>query len=131
MESNLNVVRHYLRAIESGATGPSLGAYFDRSMVQEEFPNRIAPNGNRRDFFALLKAAERGREILASQSFEIISAVSSGESVALEVLWTGELAVPYGSVPAGKELRARCAMFFEFQNGKIIAQRNYDCFDPF
>ena len=27
-------------------------------------------------------------------------------------------------------LRAHSAMFFEFDNRKIISQRNYDCFEP-
>jgi ketosteroid isomerase-like protein len=31
---------------------------------------------------------------------------------------------------AGGEMRAYFAVFFEFRDGKIVAQRNYDCFDP-
>ena len=32
--------------------------------------------------------------------------------------------------PAGSVMRARFAQFFEFRDGKIVAQRNYDCFYP-
>jgi ketosteroid isomerase-like protein len=51
--------------------------------------------------------------------------------VALEVRWSGTLAVPVGSFPAGGEMRARFAVFLDFRDGKIVAQRNYDCFEPF
>jgi hypothetical protein len=46
------------------------------------------------------------------------------------VLWTGKLAIPFGSLPAGSEMRAHSAMFIQFKVGKIVSQRNYDCFDP-
>ncbi len=50
--------------------------------------------------------------------------------VALEVLWTGTLAVALGTLPVGGQMRAHFAMFLEFRDGKIVAQRNYDCFEP-
>lgn len=50
--------------------------------------------------------------------------------VALEVLWIGKLAVPLGNLQAGSEMRAHSAMFLEFRDGKIVDQRNYDCFEP-
>ena len=50
--------------------------------------------------------------------------------VALEVLWTGTLAVPFGSLAVGDNMRAHFAVFIQLRDGKIVAQRNYDCFDP-
>ena len=44
--------------------------------------------------------------------------------------WTGTLAVPVGALPVGGQMRARFAQFYELRDGKIVAQRNYDCFDP-
>ncbi|MEU5049278.1 hypothetical protein [Streptomyces sp. NPDC021096] len=52
-----------------------------------------------------------------------------GDQVALEVTWTGTLAVPLGDLPAGHVLRAHIAVFLEFREGKIRAQRNYDCYE--
>jgi len=49
----------------------------------------------------------------------------------LEVTWRGRLAVPVGSLKPGDEMRARFAVIFEFRDGRIFRQRNYDCFDPF
>jgi ketosteroid isomerase-like protein len=123
--------RAYLAAIEGGATGDALAAFFTDDAIQEEFPSRLVPAGARRDRAGLLEAAERGRKVLRAQRFEILHAVASGEEVALEVAWTGTLAVPVGTLPAGGEMRARFAVFLELRDGKIARQRNYDCFDPF
>jgi ketosteroid isomerase-like protein len=48
----------------------------------------------------------------------------------MEVLWTGTLAVPGGSPATGGTMRVHFALFMDFRDGKIAAQRNYDCFDP-
>jgi len=36
----------------------------------------------------------------------------------------------FGSLTIGSEMRADSAMFFVFKDGKIVSQRNYDCFHP-
>jgi ketosteroid isomerase-like protein len=100
-------------------------------VVQEEFPNRLMPNGAKRDLAAILEGALRGQQVLKSQRFEVLHAVESGDHLALEVQWTGVLAVAIGSIPAGGEMRARFGVFLDFREGKIARQRNYDCFDPF
>ncbi|WP_328841277.1 hypothetical protein [Streptomyces europaeiscabiei] len=57
------------------------------------------------------------------------NAVAADAQVALEVTWSGTLAVSLGDLTAGQVLRARIAAFLEFRDGKIIAQRNYDCYE--
>jgi ketosteroid isomerase-like protein len=56
--------------------------------------------------------------------------VEDGDTVALELQWTGTLAIPMGSLPVGGAMRARFAVFLEFRGDKIARQHNYDCFDP-
>jgi len=129
--ANLHAARRYLTAIQSGATGDALAAFFTEDVVQEEFPNRLVPAGARRDLAAILEGAVRGQTVLTAQRYDIHSATAAGDRVALEVSWTGTLAIPIGSVPAGGEMRARFAVFLDFRDGRIAAQRNYDCFDPF
>ena len=66
---------------------------------------------------------------MRQQRYELLHAVEDRDTVALEVQWTGILAVPIGALPAGGEMRARFAVFLEFRGDKITRQRNYDCFD--
>ena len=56
--------------------------------------------------------------------------VADGDRVSVEVLWTGTLALAFGSLAVGSQMRAHSAMFFQFRDGKIVSQRNYDCFEP-
>src|SRR5262245_32414657 len=124
------LARRYMDALARGATGDELAAFYAPEVVQEEFPNRLAPHGARRDLKAILAAAERGQQVMASQRYEILNAVAHGDRVALEFRWSGTLAVPAAGLPTGAEMRGRYAVFFEFRGGRIVAQRNYDCFDP-
>lgn len=128
--SNLEIVRRYLAAVEQQAQGDELAAFFSPDVVQEELPNRLTPHGMRRGLTELLAAAVSGRKALSAQTYEIVSAIESGNTVALEALWTGTLAVPLGTLPVGATMRARLAMFIELSDGKIVRQRNYDCFEP-
>lgn len=129
--SNLATARRYLAAIEARVDGATLAAFFDPEVVQEEFPNRLTPNGARRDLAALLAGQARGRQVLAAERYEVLGALAGGERVALEVAWSGTLAIPLGEqLPAGFVMRARFGVFLDFRDGKIVAQRNYDCFEP-
>jgi ketosteroid isomerase-like protein len=56
--------------------------------------------------------------------------VADGDRLSIEVLWTGTLALAFGSLSVGSQVRAHSAMFFHFKDGKIASQRNYDCFEP-
>lgn len=68
---------------------------------------------------------------MASQTFEILNMVASGDTVVVESNWTGTVAVSIGeTTPAGSVMRARFAQFFVFRDAKIVQQRNYDCFYP-
>ncbi len=129
--SHAAFVRRYLEAIESGATGDALAAFFTRDVEQVEFPNRLVPTGATRDLAAILEGAVRGQAVVRSQRFQLQQVIEDGDRVAAEATWTAVLAVPVGSIPAGGEMRARFAMVFEFRDGRIARQHNYDCFDAF
>jgi len=130
-ESHLEIARRYLKTIEAGGTDEALAAFFDPSIEQVEYPNRFSPQGARTNLAGMMEAAARGRKVLTSQTYDIRSELASGDRVVMEVLWTGVLAVPVGSIPAGGEMRAHFAMFLDFREGRIVSQRNYDCFEPF
>src|SRR4051812_1297819 len=127
---NLAIARRYLEALENGAEGHELAEFFDKDAVQEEFPNRLSPIGAHRNLDAILDAARKGKRTLRAQKYEILNAIVDGDRVALEVFWSGYLAVPVDSLPADSEMRAHFSMWLEFKDGKIFRQHNYDCFDP-
>jgi ketosteroid isomerase-like protein len=127
---NLDLARQYLAAIERGADAEEIGRFLHADIVADELPNRLAPNGVRRNRAAMLEGVERGRKLLVAQSYEIAGALASGDRVALEVRWSGTLAAAFGPLAAGTTLRARIGIFLEFRDGQIVAQRNYDCYDP-
>lgn len=73
--------------------------------MQQEFPNQLAPRATR-GLSDILECAERIQKLLRSQRYEVLHAVTSAEKVALEVQWTGTLAIPLAGlapdgVPAG------------------------------
>src|SRR5215831_16546224 len=109
MADALELARRYFAALEGGATGEELAAFYAPEVVQEEFPNRLSPQGARRDLAAILEAAERGRKVMAAQRYEILHAVADGDRVAVEFRWSGTLAIPVGSLPARAEMKGRFA----------------------
>ncbi|NBM19271.1 nuclear transport factor 2 family protein [Streptomyces sp. GC420] len=127
---NIDTAVRYHRAVAGFATGDELAAFFHPDATHHELPNALFPEGNVRDLAGLCAAAEAGRTGLSAQSFEVVNALAMGDQVAMEVLWTGTTAVPLGDLPAGHTLRAHIATFLEFRDGKITAQRNYDCYEP-
>lgn len=127
---NLAIARRYLEALESGAEGGTLAEFFTEDVVQEEFPNRLSPIGAHRDLKALLDSAKKGKKTLRAQKYDILNSIVDGDSVALEVFWSGYLAAPVDTLPADSEMRAHLTIWLEFRDGKISRQHNYDCFDP-
>ena len=128
--TNLRLVRAYLEALERGETGSALAAFFTPDARQIELPNRLNPAGGESNLERLLLRAEQGRNLLVSQRYTLRSALARDNNVAVEAEWVATLAVPVGSLPAGGEMRAHFAMFFECMDGRIHRQRNYDCFEP-
>jgi hypothetical protein len=126
--SRAQIVRAYLRAIEQRK---DVSAFYAADVVQEEFPNLLSPAGARREFTELKDATRRGKGVMRSESYEIMSLIEANDTVACEILWRGVLGVPLRSLKPGDEMRGRFAAVFEFEGDKIRRQRNYDCFEPF
>lgn len=128
--SNIEIARTYLSAIETGETEEFLARFVSPEIEHQEFPNRLNSRGAVSDRRAMKAAAERGRKVISSQRYEIRNIIGEDDRLALEVDWTGTLAIPFESIPVGGTMRAHFAMFLDFKDGKIVRQRNYDCFEP-
>lgn len=135
--ANLERARQFMAAIESdclraaGDLTNTADAFYADDVVQEEFPNRFVAAGAQRTRSELREAAVRGRKVMRAQRFEPRTALAIGDTVILEVLWVGTLAVPIATLAAGDEMRAHFAVFLEFRDGLIAVHRTYDCFEPF
>src|SRR3989442_1975581 len=117
---NVEPARRYLKAIEQGATGATLAQFFAPNVVMELFPNRLAPQGSRSGLAEMLEAAERGQKALSSQHYEIKQEVAGGDTVALEVLWAGTLAISVAGLSAGSPMRAQFSAFLQIPDRQIF-----------
>lgn len=129
--SNVEIARRFVAAVESGPTRENLASFLSDDVEQHELPNRLFPEGVRRDLASLLASSEKGAKVLRSQSYDIVNVFAAGSHVAIEMKWKGVLAVPLGSLTPGDALTGQFAFFLEIENGKIRRMRNYDCYDPF
>ena len=128
---NVDLVRRYLAAVADPAETPAtLGRFMHDEMIFEELPNAVVPRGARRDRAAIASAWEKGAQVITGQRYDVIGAVADGDRVAVEIIWTGTLKIPYGARPAGSLMRAHVGAFFELRDGLIVRQRNYDCYEP-
>lgn len=123
--------RAFIAAVEGGATGDDLARFYHVDVVQHEAPNRLNPVGAQRDLTGILEAAEAGARNVARQIFDIHTVTTAGDRVVLELSWTGYLARPIGMTKSNEPVRADICQVIEFEDGLIIRQRTYDCFEPF
>lgn len=127
----LAIATQYLKTITANASVEELLAYNSEAVEQIEYPNRLFPQGAKRNLSALKEGFLKGKKLLTSQTYDIQKSYVVGNTVILETIWTAKLAVPLGQIPSGGEMKAYFAQFIEFEDGKIIRQRTYDCFEPF
>jgi ketosteroid isomerase-like protein len=94
-----------------------------------ERPNLINPAGSERDATAMRAALERGRELLAWQSYEVLDHIASGDIVVTRMRWRGELAVDAGPWPAGTRMAAWCVAHYRLAAGRIVSIEQHDCYE--
>ena len=117
----------YIRAIEAQDT-EAVARYLHPDVELTEHPNRVSPAGGRADLAGIRAAGERGRRSMASQRFEIRGMIIEGDRAAVQIAWSGTLAVAAGPLPAGHVMRAHVCSIIELKDGKVWRQEQYDCF---
>lgn len=121
------LVTAYVRAIEAH----DLDAVADPlhpDVENLEHPNKLNPAGKRYDRAAMRAAGERGRALLASERYDIRAITVEGDRAALQIAWSGTLAIAAGPLPAGHVMRAEICSIIEVRDGKVWRQEQYDCF---
>lgn len=129
-QANLATARRYLELLEHFADPAAFEEIIHPDVLQEEYPNLLMPRGQQRDREALFAGMRQGGKLLTAQRFDLRHALAAGDWVAMEIVWTGTLAIDLGSLAAGSTLKAYIATILQFKDGRIILQRNYDCYEP-
>lgn len=131
MTYNEKRVIDFLRMVENRQSADALSEFYHADAEQIEFPNAITKVTAIRALEDLKAASDRGKHVISKEEYEVMNIISIAETVILECIWKGTLAVPIGKLVAGDQMKAYFAQFFEFKEDKIFRQRNYDCFEPF
>lgn len=131
MPNNEQIVKDFLNTLAQRTSSQELSHYYHPNVQQTEYPNALTKHLTTRNLQQLIEGAEKGRQVLTKETYDIQNLMSSGDTVVLECIWIGTLAIPLSSIPAGGQMKAYFAQVFEFKDGKIFRQRNYDCFEPF
>jgi hypothetical protein len=127
----LQIAKDFIRAVENRKSFDEISKFYHPDVVQIEYPNSFTKNIKIRTLQDLEKAADQGRQVLREEHYEMINSYVCNNTVILEVIWKATSAIEIGSAPAGIPIQAYFTQFFEFKDGKIFRQRNYDCFESF
>jgi hypothetical protein len=129
--ANLAAALRYIQLVEDFAKPEAFEGLLSPAIQHEEYPNLLMKNGSKRGYEVMSQGPQQGRKILTSNRYEVKNAFAAGDWVTVEMVWTGILAIPYGTMQPGYEMKAYIATILQFKDGLIIAQHQYDCYEPF
>lgn len=98
---------------------------------QTEYPNLINLGVVVSNYEFLMQRIPNGKKLLKEQQYDIQKVFESGDTLITEVIWTAVVGADAGAFKTGQQLKAYFCCIFEFKDGKIYRQRNYDCFERF
>ena len=131
MANQLEIVKKYIEIVENLTFDQHTSEeLIHRDYLQWELPNQLNKNGQKSDAQDSFKRIQTAKLILASQKYQVTSMIESQNTVVVETLWTGQMAIDAGPLKKGQLMKAYICMFYEFKEGKIHRVRNYDCFEP-
>jgi hypothetical protein len=130
MTEHERLVRELITAITENEPADVISTYWHPEAEQVEFPSLMRPQGHSRKLAEMLEGYRAGAGLLLRQEYDVENVVDDGEQVAVQLRWTATTAVDAGTLPAGTELVAHVAIFYQFRDGKILRQSSYDCYEP-
>lgn len=130
--TNAEIVLSYVDAVQrfdEAAVLPLLHP----DMTFHELPNRIRPKGGIDDMAAIVAGFRRAAEgkVLRGQRYILGDIIEAGDRVVAEARWEGVVAIALGRLQPGDTMVAHICMVFRLVDGRIIEQRNYDCYEDF
>lgn len=132
MTDNVEIVRRYVEAV-TRFDADAAAALLHPDMHFHELPNRIRPAGGVDDVAKMMAALRRAGEgkVLTAQRYIMSEAIAAGDRVVIEARWEGDVAIPIGRLQPGDTMVAHICMVFRLVDGRIVEQRNYDCYEDF
>lgn len=128
----MDVVKQYFRLTEQFRTDEAeYVGILHPHIEQTEYPNLLTAQLTVSDRETLFKRMPNGAKLLASQNYDIQRAYELEDTVITEVVWTAVVGADVGPFKTGQPLKAYFCCVFDFQDGLIYRQRNYDCFERF
>jgi ketosteroid isomerase-like protein len=132
MSPAAKTVHAWLRLVERfSEDGAALAAVLHPDYVHTELPNAMSPRVRERGVVDTLSGLMAGRQTIEDQRIEVTRTIESGSTVVVEAAWRGTLKVDAGALRRGDTLSATICIVFDLaDDGRILRQRNYDCYDP-
>ncbi|MBA9088143.1 ketosteroid isomerase-like protein [Fontibacillus solani] len=128
----LETVKRFFELIEAFSISESdFKPLLHPEIEQTEFPNFITPGVVVSNYEVLMQRIPNGKKLLKEQKYDIQRVYEAGETLITEVIWTAEVGADAGVFKTGQRLKAFFCCLFDFKDGKIYRQRNYDCFERF
>lgn len=126
------IVRRYIEAVQNFDEATAFDLLHPQ-MRFHELPNSIRPKGGVDDLLAMRAGFRRAAEgkVLRAQRYVLGEVIEADGLVVVEARWEGDLIVPVGRLRPGDTLIAHLCMVFRLVDGRIVEQRNYDCYEDF
>ncbi|MDB5033136.1 MAG: hypothetical protein JWQ98_377 [Chlorobi bacterium] len=130
--NGVETVRRYFDLAENfSSDADELLEIIHPDIIATEYPNALSPRMRSRTFPEMQAGLKAGGTMLKWQRFDIQRSFECNAMLIVETQWTGEMKISAGPLKEGRILTAHICFFFEFQNGRIIRHRNYDCYEAF
>ncbi len=132
MKSKIQIVEQYFALVSAFSNDrAAYDALLHPQMTETEYPNLLSPRLRQRSVDDGMKGIALSGQLLKFQRYDVRHWVEGGETLAVEVTWTGELRIDAGRLKKDQALKAEVCFVFQFREGKIHQLRHYDCYDPF
>ena len=113
-------VRSLLQAITDKEPAEVVASHWHPDGEQVELPSVMRPAGHTRKLPEMLEAYRGSGGFLQWQEYNLDNVIDDGDQVAVQLRWTATTAVDAGGLPAGTDLVAHVAVFYQFRDGKIF-----------
>jgi ketosteroid isomerase-like protein len=132
MEHKIELVKKYFALVEAFcADKKEYENILHPEMTATEYPNLNTKATRTRGYNEMFAGMETAKKILRFHHIEIHAIFETPEVAVVEATWTGEMAEAVRDFEKGQTLTAHCCFVFEFKDGRIFRQRNYDCYESF